>query len=61
MTWSIPSVLQSVGIVEYPLALRLTDCTEDDEMTLSALNLGMIAAYYNISCTPFPFETWQVD
>lgn len=27
------------------------DCTDDDEMSLSALNLGMIAAYYNISCT----------
>ena len=25
-------------------------CTED-EMDVSALNLGMIAAYYNISCT----------
>ena len=29
--------------------------TEDDEMTLSALNLGMIAAYYNISCASSPF------
>ena len=41
--------------------LETDDCTEDDEMTLSALNLGMIAAYYNISCTPFPFGTWKVD
>lgn len=29
--------------------------TEDDEMTLSALNLGMIAAYYNISCASLRF------
>ena len=35
-------------------ALETDDCTEDDEMSLSALNLGMIAAYYNISCAYFP-------
>ena len=28
---------------------RIKLCTED-EMDVSALNLGMIAAYYNISC-----------
>jgi len=33
------------------------DCTEDDEMSLSALNLGMIAAYYNISCASFTIGT----
>jgi len=30
--------------------LETDDRAEDDEMSLSALNLGMIAAYYNISC-----------
>jgi pre-mRNA-splicing helicase BRR2 len=34
--------------------LETDDCTDDDEMTLSALNLGMIAAYYNISCASLP-------
>ena len=27
--------------------------TDDDEMSISPLNLGMIAAYYNISCMSF--------
>jgi len=31
--------------------LEADDCIDEDEMSLSALNLGMIAAYYNISCT----------
>ena len=38
--------------------LGTDNCTEDDEMTLSALNLGMIAAYYNISCASFLLESF---
>ena len=34
-------------------SVETDDCAEDDEMSLSALNLGMIAAYYNISCASF--------
>lgn len=33
----------------------LTACTED-EMDVSPLNLGMIAAYYNISCVSIYHE-----
>ena len=38
-------------------AQKLINCTED-EMDVSALNLGMIAAYYNISCrSSFSFQS----
>lgn len=41
-------------------SLETDDFTEDDEMSLSALNLGMIAAYYNISCESFLLGVWDV-
>lgn len=37
------------------------DFVDDDEMSLSPLNLGMIAAYYNISCTSSLFGTLRVE
>lgn len=47
----------AIGMTDPGFAyFETNDCIDDDEMSLSALNLGMIAAYYNISCTPFLFH-----
>jgi hypothetical protein len=51
MTWLLPSVLPLVrwGVSIFYYTVQLIFFAED-EMDVSALNLGMIAAYYNISC-----------
>lgn len=43
------NALPSVRFLNYFAELMLKSLIED-EMDVSALNLGMIAAYYNISC-----------
>ena len=50
MTWLTRSALQLVSSFALDaLTISLIGIIED-EMDVSALNLGMIAAYYNISC-----------
>lgn len=50
MIWSTRNVSQLVSYYSLYSSARSDALYTEDEMDVSALNLGMIAAYYNISC-----------
>ena len=50
MTWLTRSALQLVSSFALDTLITSLIGIIEDEMDVSALNLGMIAAYYNISC-----------
>ena len=50
MTWLTRSALQLVSSFALDTLTTSLIGIIEDEMDVSALNLGMIAAYYNISC-----------
>lgn len=56
-TLSTPSVSQSVSCLRLPGERYILTNFAEDEMDVAPLNLGMIAAYYNISCM-FISEGW---